>query len=688
MMLNAPQTEIRGRIQQSAMEGVYREAPDVGLFDNFAGAADIGIKRAGATAVYSLTDPLIKYAENWAVPADEMFGTKIEDFLSQQRKLSLDYVDSLKPDPYHTGKASELAFGLASVVPQVALLSVGGPATMALGTGAIQGYTDFRLGEREGLDPVTAMQRGLLTAEATAIGIAAPASLGTGLLTKAATGAGLNTAIGGAQRYATGELLRSRGYDDMADQYKVFDGWAIAGDAIMGAAFGGVAHFSARQNALSLNDSYQAHVEASPGAPEDPQSKAAHIEALSKATEQLINGDPVEVGKILEGRDNFIPRPQDPELSRAYDESLDELGLKSLMDEARTAEEQAAALRNALMDKPLHIPEEFNEFSKTYEKSRLGTHTAAKDFVIKKQSDDGNEHVLFIDDDANSATDYMTSGKKNRVDLDERTLKKISDPKSNLIVHHNHPSGSSLSMEDIYMLSYPGLKKVVAHGKDGEFSSARLTDEMRESLSGKSIDEAQYFLYDLYTKSEQETRKNLTEMMDSGMMTKDQADAVYYEIVNRSLGNAGVLRYTDSQAVDALPEDMYNMLQDASDNWVRFILEEGKVNVSKDKNTVTVRPGEGTQRVFGGDEGGKADTGGKAGDREGGVVQNRPKSESSEEGVIPEILTEKPDLEIPTDTGPAKAGEVFKEADNKIAEARKTRDVYLAAVNCAIRNGT
>ncbi len=55
--------------------------------------------------------------------------------------------------------------------------------------------------------------------------------------------AGTNIAFGMAQRGLTAKTLRDGGYSEMANQYDVLDRQAIAIDAVLGVAFGGVGRF-------------------------------------------------------------------------------------------------------------------------------------------------------------------------------------------------------------------------------------------------------------------------------------------------------------------------------------------------------------------------------------------------------------------------------------------------------------
>ena len=69
-----------------------------------------------------------------------------------------------------------------------------------------------------------------------------PMKFGKTLAQSVIGGGAANVGLGMAQRFATSTVLQSNGYAGMASQYSVFDGEAIAADAILGHAFGALGH--------------------------------------------------------------------------------------------------------------------------------------------------------------------------------------------------------------------------------------------------------------------------------------------------------------------------------------------------------------------------------------------------------------------------------------------------------------
>jgi len=259
-----------------------------------------------------------------ARPIDTLFGTKTEDWLIGQQQIARDNITAWSPDPRTTGVVGQAVHGIFNIVPEAV---AGGPEVAAL----LQGYKGMQAGLQDGLDPGTAFGKGAIDGISTWVGLKIPMTLAPqlGAAGTIGTGAAGNLVTGMATRGATGELLRARGYGDMADQYKVLDGAAIATDLIMGGAFGALAHYgpagmakykewqksndgkllsSDEQTALFLNATLHAELDTAPGIPTNPAARAAHAEALNKAMADLLSDNPVTAPDGVTQAD-FIDNP-------------------------------------------------------------------------------------------------------------------------------------------------------------------------------------------------------------------------------------------------------------------------------------------------------------------------------------------------------------------------------------------
>lgn len=165
------------------------------------------------------------------------------DTIGKQLQDARGYV---KPDSGSQGTAAEVLYGLGQFVPAIGATIVGGPtvgAATAFSSTYEQSYQDFK---GKGVDESTA--RNLATQQSlfNAAGMALPAAVGTTLATRIASGVAINTGFGGLNRYSVGETLEEKGYTELAQQYRVFDGQAMLVDAVLGGAFGGAHHLAAR----------------------------------------------------------------------------------------------------------------------------------------------------------------------------------------------------------------------------------------------------------------------------------------------------------------------------------------------------------------------------------------------------------------------------------------------------------
>lgn len=155
----------------------------------------------------------------------------------------------IKPDGTTQGTAAQVLNDLGHFVPAIGATVVGGPVTggaIAFGSSFEPTRQDFL---KKGVNPETATTLATEQAAFNALGMALPAAAGGRLATRLLSGVWINTSFGGLNRFAMGETLEENGYSDMAKQYRVWDGQAIAVDAVLGASFGGLHHWTATRNA-------------------------------------------------------------------------------------------------------------------------------------------------------------------------------------------------------------------------------------------------------------------------------------------------------------------------------------------------------------------------------------------------------------------------------------------------------
>lgn len=366
---------------------------DVGFFDNSGTAAVSGLY-SGLVAkpdqllwagMDKIVSPIAKFVnENTSI------NDTSAEYIAEQRKLAEQQVKRLTPDAATTGTAGQVLHGLFDMGGQAVVGTLlAGPAGGASAVTALQGFSEFERLTAKGVDFRTAQESGLVQGITAGAGTLIPMSLGLragGALAEgvgaqlarsgesavrnvAATAvraapdiayaAGTNIAFGMAQRGLTAKTLRDGGYDEMANQYDVFDRQSIAIDAVLGVAFGGVGRFmNARGEnattptfspaevdaALAANASHHAEIDVAPGVPVNVLSRDAHVQALQKAMNDVSQGRAVDVASIAEpasfsdipGRRSLIAQSIDEVLSNADE------GSAARAIETRTLEERAA----------------------------------------------------------------------------------------------------------------------------------------------------------------------------------------------------------------------------------------------------------------------------------------------------------------------------------------------------------
>lgn len=368
---------------------------DVGFLDNAVGAALSGLY-SGLVAkpdqlLWAGMDKIVSPIAQFVNENTSLNDTSVS-YIAEQRKLAEQQVKRLTPDAATTGTAGKVLYGLFDMGGQAVVgTTLGGPVGGAAAVTSLQGFSEFERLTAQGVDFRTAQEAGLVQGITAGAGTLIPMSLGLragGALAEgvaaqlARTGessvrraaatavratpdiayaAGTNIAFGMAQRGLTAKTLRDGGYSEMANQYDVLDRQAIAIDAVLGVAFGGVGRFINSRGestnapnfspvdidaALAANAAHHAEIDIAPGVPINVLSRNSHIQALRKAMSDVSQGRPVDVASIVESASfSEIPRRKSL-LSQAVNEALSSVddGVTARAIENRLLEEQAAQL--------------------------------------------------------------------------------------------------------------------------------------------------------------------------------------------------------------------------------------------------------------------------------------------------------------------------------------------------------
>ncbi len=181
-------------------------------------------------------------------------------------------------------------------------------------------------------------------------------------------------------------------------------------------------------------------------------------------------------------------------------------------------------------------------------------HSEARDEVLWRGAEDGNEHNAFVD--TNGKTRFETSGEQDFSAFSPETVDRLNDAAESITIHHNHPGGGGLSMTDIVNLAYPGVRAIVAHTHSGESSAAWLTAEGRNLLGRLPAGTVDGYLTKIYQDAWDAAEKVIGRR-EGGRNTDVR------EIVNRALDSVGLIHYESGHALD-VPKGTADLARNAS----------------------------------------------------------------------------------------------------------------------------
>lgn len=263
----------------------------------FADVARAG-ELAGSTAV-GLAEPFLGYKQ----------GELTDKYFQAIDPTVQNAVDYWTPDAASVGTAGQVLGGLTEGLVQLGL-GAGNP-TLMLGSTVLNRSMDLT---RQGTSSNVAIAGGVIEGAATAAGFHVPI-LGKSLLTRMASGAAGNVAIGTAADLAQQQLLERTGNTEAA---KGYNPWSFSGaveKALMGLAYGAIAHVQSpvtpleRDAALTTLNAKHFQEDTAPGVPADISSSVAHQEQIEQAVRQILRGDPVTPTADIMGA-TFVPRPE------------------------------------------------------------------------------------------------------------------------------------------------------------------------------------------------------------------------------------------------------------------------------------------------------------------------------------------------------------------------------------------
>lgn len=229
------------------------EKPAAGFFDGMGeatwkGVASGALKSASALDTALSGTGMVRAALNNAqVETGYMFDDiegrtqHVENLLDQDSKaLRKRARDEFGIDPETMGTAAQIMYGVAETIPKAIGYSVlAGPSGGSLLFGADLGISRAQELMDEGVDKDTAINAGMVTFAAGALGMKLPATFGRSRIASATIGAAANAGLTAAEVQGVNWVLQNQNYNELAQKYQL-NGIDLATSAIFGGVMGGV----------------------------------------------------------------------------------------------------------------------------------------------------------------------------------------------------------------------------------------------------------------------------------------------------------------------------------------------------------------------------------------------------------------------------------------------------------------
>ena len=186
--------------------------------------------------------------------------------------------------------------------------------------------------------------------------------------------------------------------------------------------------------------------------------------------------------------------------------------------------EAKAGLGRAVYDegKPVPKPEPYLPPPPT------DTASAARHHVVTHGQADGLEHGYLVDKDGRLID--TRRGKADSIDYTD-----ILGLLAGATLYHNHPSATSLSAADIYLMADNGVAELVAYG------THEAAEYRAQTLVRAEIVKATLYDVDIAVK------RFLSAAYKQGKMSKDEAIALRPHLTNTALDKMGVIKYSPVQ---------------------------------------------------------------------------------------------------------------------------------------------
>lgn len=317
-----------------------KQPKEAGLFDGVASAVPRGVA-AGAIKTYdTIKKPFERVADHLqysiedvqnggldgALDAREKSFSQVHEEKNKDRRDALVIQVEDLQDSENTGTVGNVLFSVSDYATRALAGGVlGGPVGAAALTGATE--TNYSREDliQKGVDEDTATKTALIDGGVAAASTVLPISYGIkgtgGLVKDAALSIGGATALSTAGQYASGEVLKSGGYDKQAKKYEI-TGESVGTDLLLNTLMFGAArgtqhyldrtpeqieaHETEIQSTLVANELEFDHA-AAPVVPSNPVQANNHLKNIDDAEVNLRMGRPVNVQHSVKGEEKQKP---------------------------------------------------------------------------------------------------------------------------------------------------------------------------------------------------------------------------------------------------------------------------------------------------------------------------------------------------------------------------------------------
>jgi len=166
----------------------------------------------------------------------------------------------------------------------------------------------------------------------------------------------------------------------------------------------------------------------------------------------------------------------------------------------------------------------------------------AADWVMRMGRETGHEHIAVVDNQTGEIVHAGTSHQAASVAFPHAN---VLGEDGRYTIHHNHPSGTALSPQDMTMLVNKGVSNVVSHGHNGVTTWAAPGPVMRGVRTDKlpELLKASTGIHTAHSIAANMADQIVRPLMNAGELTRDHANALYTDVANRILHAQGLIDY-------------------------------------------------------------------------------------------------------------------------------------------------